>query len=443
MSIATQIQRLQEAKADIKEAIENKGVAVSSSLTISDYAPLIDSIPTGTTEVESKDVDFYDYDGTRLYSYTKQEFLALNEMPQNPTHDGLISQGWNWTLSGAKNHLATYDYLDIGQLYITDDGATRIYVDLDDANSLSPSVMVAINGSMVIDWGDGSTSNVSGTNINTEIATQHTYASTGNYVVRLIPQTVSTAIRLRGTTAGGSNLFRISENASMQNVRYLSKIYKIELGSNIELNYYAFSYMLRLKSITMPLNQKASSLSALIYNCSSLRHISLPNFEGAYTEFSNIAGSCTSLQSIAVAENLDLALSTFPLCYSLNRFPFAMRTNGSTFNNALSLKEAFISSNSTEIGSVTFRLCYSLSKIHIPSGITSIGANAFNSCLSMRKYDFTKLSQVPTLSNTNAFGSIQSDCKIVVPDSLYDTWIIATNWSNYASYIVKESEYVG
>jgi hypothetical protein len=47
------------------------------------------------------------------------------------------------------------------------------------------------------------------------------------------------------------------------------------------------------------------------------------------------------------------------------------------------------------------------------------------------------------LSNSNAFNSIASDCKIVVPDALYDEWKAATNWSTYASYIVKSSEFNG
>lgn len=47
MSIATEITRLQTAKANIKSAIEGKGVAVSSSATLDAYASLVSSIPTG------------------------------------------------------------------------------------------------------------------------------------------------------------------------------------------------------------------------------------------------------------------------------------------------------------------------------------------------------------------------------------------------------------
>ena len=55
--------------------------------------------------------------------------------------------------------------------------------------------------------------------------------------------------------------------------------------------------------------------------------------------------------------------------------------------------------------------------------------------------DFKDSKSVPTLSGTGAFNFTPSDCKIVVPDSLYDSWIAATNWSTYASKIVKASEF--
>ena len=56
-------------------------------------------------------------------------------------------------------------------------------------------------------------------------------------------------------------------------------------------------------------------------------------------------------------------------------------------------------------------------------------------------FDFSIAATVPTLASTSAFGGIPSDCKIVVPDALYSDWIAATNWVNYASYIVKASDY--
>ena len=56
------------------------------------------------------------------------------------------------------------------------------------------------------------------------------------------------------------------------------------------------------------------------------------------------------------------------------------------------------------------------------------------------KLDFSQCSAVPTLSNTSAFSGITKIAKIIVPDSLYDEWIAAANWSTYANYIYKASE---
>ena len=84
---------------------------------------------------------------------------------------------------------------------------------------------------------------------------------------------------------------------------------------------------------------------------------------------------------------------------------------------------------------------YSLVYLKFPSGITSIGTQAFYQCYSMKVYDFTLASAVPTLTNVNAFTNISTECKIVVPDNLYDSWIADSVWSGLASNIIKESDW--
>ena len=79
-------------------------------------------------EVPMKDVNFYDYDGTVVYSYTKEEFLEMAELPANPAHARLSAQGWNWTIEAAQSYVTKYGSCEIGQSYITDDGRTRLYV---------------------------------------------------------------------------------------------------------------------------------------------------------------------------------------------------------------------------------------------------------------------------------------------------------------------------
>jgi hypothetical protein len=97
----------------------------------------------------------------------------------------------------------------------------------------------------------------------------------------------------------------------------------------------------------------------------------------------------------------------------------------------------------TSIGTYVFQNCCSLASVVIPDSVTSIGNYALSSCYGMAYFDFRQCTSVPTLGGTNVFNNIPSDCKIVVPDSLYDTWIAATNWSTHASKIIKASAFNG
>lgn len=100
MSIATEITRLASAKANIKTAIENKGITVPSSEKLDAYPQYISQIGGGGATPEYT-VFLHDYDGELVYSYSKADFLALSAYPSNPTHTGLTAQGWNWPLSDA------------------------------------------------------------------------------------------------------------------------------------------------------------------------------------------------------------------------------------------------------------------------------------------------------------------------------------------------------
>ena len=85
--------------------------------------------------------------------------------------------------------------------------------------------------------------------------------------------------------------------------------------------------------------------------------------------------------------------------------------------------------------------CYGLTRVVLPQSLTSIAANAFTNAKGVELYDFRACVSVPALAATSAFSGIASDCKIVVPDTLYDEWIAASNWTTYASKMVKASEY--
>ena len=68
---------------------------------------------------------------------------------------------------------------------------------------------------------------------------------------------------------------------------------------------------------------------------------------------------------------------------------------------------------------------------------------AFSECSKLKAVHFDEATAIPMMYNANAFSAAPSTMKIVVPDGLYDDWIIANNWSVYASNIIKVSEYAG
>ena len=106
------------------------------------------------------------------------------------------------------------------------------------------------------------------------------------------------------------------------------------------------------------------------------------------------------------------------------------------FENCYGLTSVTIPDSVTSIGREAFAVCIALTSVKIPSKVTSIGSDAFFSCTSVQFYDFTACTAVPTLGSKSAFNAIPATCQIRVPASLYDEWIAATNWSNYADKIV-------
>lgn len=71
--------------------------------------------------------------------------------------------------------------------------------------------------------------------------------------------------------------------------------------------------------------------------------------------------------------------------------------------------------------------------------INKLNEDTFNGCSALEKVDFSEATSVPTLSNINCFANTNETFRILVPDSLYDQWIVADNWSQFANQIVKAS----
>ena len=425
---------------DVADAIRTKG-GTSANIQASSFDTAIANLPGGggTTEVEEKDVNFYDYDGKRLYSYTKSEFLALDSLPSTPTHEGLTSQGWSWSLADAQTSVTELGELDIGHYVITSDGSTKIYVNFTDEYRLSPYLCFAVNGTATIDWGDNTTSTATGTDLTTLVKTQHTYATTGNYVISISGDEIK--FITKNTSFGQSMIFTMDDTTtqSHENI-YTNAIYRIELGSNVTtLESYGFGHLNSLKVITTSKNITSVNSQALSY-CSFLEFYLYPlvGTAGASSLY-----ECRDLKRVLFSKTtISTNTSLFNNCYSLEKITtYNIALKNSAFNNCYSLKKVICNNTETSISASLFSNCRSLTHYKAESRITRVRPQAFYECSSLKLVDFTSLSAVPALDNVNAFTNIPSDCKFVVPDDLYNSWITANNWSSLTSHIIKESDY--
>ena len=401
------------------------------------FAEAVAGIASGSAAVSvpMKDVNFYDYDGTRLYSYTVAEAAALTELPPLPTQPGLICQGWNWTLDAVK---AMGREGDVGATSMTEDGKTRIYITLTEGRT-SPMLGCCPNGTVTVDWGDGSTPDVlTGTSVTTVKWTPtHEYDSPGDYVITLA---VDGTMGFLGQNSSNSysGVLRHSSEADTRNVVYQNAVQRIEIGEGVtHIGGYAFHSCYSLASITIPDSVKEIANNSF-QNCYSLKSIVIP--DGLTSIWVSAFYNCYNLSSVAIPDSMaTISGSAFYNCFSLPSITIPDSVTsviGMAFQGCYSLMNLTLPNGMANIANYTFCKCYRMSSIAIPGSVTSISSSAFENCYGVRYYDFTRSSSIPTLSNANAFNKISADCEIRVPAALADAWKAATNWSTYADYIV-------
>lgn len=424
---------------DIADAIRSKNGSSDTYLPSEMANAIMDISGGGGASVPAKDVNFIDYDGTILYSYTVDDFLALSALPGNPTHSGLTSQGWNWTLTDAKARMTAYPEagLTIGQTYITDDGKTRLYLHFENVEKLSPYLYLCPNGTVVIDWGDGSgTNTLTGTSLTSLKYVQHVYPSKGDYILTITVQNGKFAFY--GTSSIPSCLRKGTGSSGNENRAYLNAIRKIELGTGANIGNYAFMNCNSLASVTIPSNVKSIGTYSF-QNCSNLSSATIP------------AGA-TSLGN-----------SSFAYCYSMTRvaLPASLTSVGTyIFQNNWSLLGATIPDNSGSTWTYIFASCYGLEKVVIPAGVTSLGSYVFSACVSVAKlivpasittigsYAFQAMAGLtelhfrsatpPTISSNTAVRNIPSDCKIYVPAGSLSAYTSASNYPSSSTYTYIE-----
>ena len=423
---------LKDLLTDVADAIrEKKGT--TELINPQDFGSEIRSIESGgITPCEWNDVNFYDYEGTILYSYSWDEFVAKNEMPPLPTHrekEGLICQEWNYTLEEV---LEQGGRCDVGAIYIPSDGNTHLLCAID--KGFEVSIICNSETTVFIDWGDGVVDRSDA--IGKEVFI-HRYANSGNYDIII----------------GGKCSIYVEQKGF---------IYKVHLGTNTKIESYCFSKLDSKVNLEITIPNNGEKHSQFCFCGTIIKHINIPQYPIPNIQYARlcrigkIVVPCNTVNWYYLTWLYDSWINELHIVKEITYFgtdgihrDIRMKQTVTPANQHLKV----INNNIVSIDEKT--LCSADCFSPIPEGVENIKGNAMRhnsqriinfppSVVNIEPYAVTgsyaflnlyNNTAIPTLSATNALSGL-NNWRIIVRISMLDEWKNATNWSSFSTRMV-------
>jgi hypothetical protein len=448
----------------IAEAIRLKGGTEVSLEFPQGFIDAVDAITVGESKLVEKDINFYNYDGTLLHTFTFGEANSLSELPSLPSNTSDITYAWTCSIDEVKSCCLTETPIDIAisrtfssknfpisKIYVSDpenevfkfgitNMSTSIYTRLSVFNPEGVEVF-----SSDFDPSEA---------INLEIS--FSGGSKGLYTFSY----TSNPEKYNGMTIGG-----VGKNAAINlpDKPSLKMIYDIEINDNIATTQIDFKGSTNLHSVIW--NNTSDIPQSVFYGC-----VNLTNFEivkniktikplafekcaslkffnirnGITTLYSSVFCDCSNLETLIIPNTIsgDLSVKQFYNCAKLKTVKFpsdAQIFNSDALSGCVNLTNIILPSSLAMIAPNCFSDCISLKKVVFPNSIFAIENGVFNNCINMKYYDFRNCTYIPNLTSDDVFAGIPNDCKILVPMTLLENWKAAENWSAYANHIVSIS----
>ena len=192
------------------------------------------------------------------------------------------------------------------------DGKTRVYIHLEYGRT-SPVLGVCPNGTVTVDWGDGTEPDtLTGTRTTTVKWTPtHEYTAPGDYVIAL---TVEGTMGFYGDNIINkySGILRYASGADTRNLAYQNAVQKVEIGEGVtSIGIYAFQNCSSLANITIP--ESVTSIGSNAFsNCYGMRYYdftasaSVPALSST-NAFSGISSDCQMLIPAALYDEWSAA----------------------------------------------------------------------------------------------------------------------------------------
>ena len=424
--------------------LQNIAVAIQAkdsggTMTVDEMPTRIANITSGGG-VEAQKVNFYDFKGNLAHSYTAAEAEALTELPEAPTIEGFTFQKWNWSLASIKTWLTKHENddcdLNVGGLYVTTDGRTRIYMHLREAelaNLEMPFCIHQMAGTVVINWGDNSQpETITAAGIYSHTWQVNQYPADVVIDIEYVP---SGSTKLVLGRASGSTPYGLFNNEPY----YASCVEKVEYGNNNDFSTYSgtFKNCKHLKTINIPFGFSTIGRNAF-QNCTKLALTVLPD-------------GITSIGGSAFSDCTNLALTVLPDgVTNIGNYAFYNCTNlalmvlpdgitsivGNAFQYCRNLALTVLPDGVTSIGNNAFDGCTNLALTVLPDGVTNIGSNAFYNCTNLA---LTVLPDGVTSIGNNAFLGCTNLALTVLPDGVTSIGISAfQNCTNLALTVLPD-----
>lgn len=452
---------LKDFLTDVADAIrEKKGT--SDPINPQDFSAEIASIQSGGGGLEEKDVNFYECDGTLLYSYTKEEALALTEMPAIPEYIGpdgqpMAHDGWNYSYDEMITQVSGSDVADVGVQRTVEDSLFELEFDDDSSHDVTCQFEKG-DFSATIYWGDGTSSSVIG-DASAAKTLQHSYAEgcSSRVVIKLQVASGTPTLGYSVESADGSStttygFFAPSRGAVNLVSAYIAENTVVFAGSfNTAINLrtvvsraVSFSGKSKLQAFVVKKGDRV--VGAMFNNCTELKVLSIPVTTTLYLQ--PLSG--TFLNRVVVPYGCWLSYTgAFYGCQAkkiyLSRGVVGGNSNITTFASAGNISDitipATIEIQNAAVASSIFNNCYNLKRVTFEGSSVALGSYCFSNCAQLRVVDLRNTTSAIPLVVTAFSGCIMSKLKIVVPDSLVDTYKKATNWVSYQSSIIGATEY--
>ena len=466
MSIATELTRIQTAKADIKSAIEAKGVTVPSNALIDEYdtyiaqisgggsGSLIDlierdltsiDIPNGTTTIGNN--CFYNCQSlssvTIPNSVTTIGFSAFREtaLTNIVIPDSVTAIGTN-VFATCQNLLTA----EIGSGITTIGNYAFSMCGNVKSVTIHATTPPTLEGTSVFDMNNCP--------IYVPAASVEAYKAATNWSeyasrIQAIPFFLTATYNIVDTVNPTKLLYGTSVISSFTSMEIDGVLQssvvdtytfdtagehtvKYALADPTQIGGSVLSNCTSLTSVTIP-DSVTTIGSRAFSGCTGLTSVTIPN--SVTTIYDSVFRSCTGLTSVTIGNSVtSFGDSAFRECTGLTSvtIPDSIATIGSTvFQGCSSLTrvnsnvdgECIIPNGITTISSGMFRSCIGFTSVTIPNSVGSIGASAFRDCTGITRVNSNIVGKciIPntiTTAGNSAFNGCTGLTSVTIPNSI-------------------------